>query len=950
MGRVIATYHLDGVTTLEEAIGTAVGFGTLQTATRYDRAGQVTDSYDAHGNRTRYEYDNAGRRTKVTAPGATPATIKLNAKGDTLNISPDGELDTTRVMTSEYDDGGNLVKETDPEGRSTRHIYDALNRRTAVTLPDGTRQRTEYDVLGRRTKTIDAEGKETLFAYNEAGQLATVTDAEGGVTSYTYDSFGRQVTQTDAEGKTTTYTYNETGQRATRILPGGQVETYGYNPDGSLATRKDFNGETIAFTYDGYGRLIRRTPSAAALARGAVSATFSYNVAGERTGQTLTDGNGINQWWETYGYDNYGRLAQKRTPAGDIGYLYDAAGNLTTLATSNGTQLYYGYDQDNRLVEVEDRTGITSGDGRITRYTFTPSGSLKTVALPNGAMTTYDYSLANRVQQMTTLKGATTLASFVYELRQSGHRSSLTERIGSAQVYGEARRAEWQYDNLYRLTKETVTAAGTGQTIAGEVQYTHDKVGNRLSRLVSGTGILPVLPGVSNYTYDLNDRLLSADVRNYTYDANGNTRTGSVGGAGVSPASGSGTGILPVIPVTDQYDDQNRLVQRTETENGKTITILYDADGNRVAKTANGITTYYLVDTQNHTGYAQVIEEITVPAGVDPIANGTVTKRYAYGLDLIGQQVWTTGDQLTADHWRISYYGYGGLGSVRYLTDETAFITDRYTYDAFGTLLDAWSANPLIPADNVYLYAGEQFDPDLGLYYNRARYLNTDTGRFWSADNYEGINTEPLSLHRYLYCHNNPLNGTDPTGESFLVDIMSRIYIEAITFTFKHPVLAATIGLVVNLFVPEEIDNALISSGIPGFQGLSAARRAEVNLLKKIKNSRITASLMDKAKGLLHNRLGGVFEDFVGREMLKRGFQRSVKTVGRRSVDFQWMGRLIEVKNKTHLDAGDLLQLEAAAKKAGAESLSLLYVFLQKPSQSTINRIIAAGGSVVYLF
>ncbi|MDR1282917.1 MAG: RHS repeat-associated core domain-containing protein [Opitutaceae bacterium] len=272
-----------------------------------------------------------------------------------------------------------------------------------------------------------------------------------------------------------------------------------------------------------------------------------------------------------------------------------------------------------------------------------------------------------------------------------------------------------------------------------------------------------MLPDVSSYTYDLNDRLLSADARSYTYDANGNTRTGSVGGAGVSPAD-RGTGILPVIPVQDQYDDQNRLICRTETENGKTITILYDADGNRVAKTVNGSTTYYLADDQNPTGYAQVIEEIAAPVGTDPIVNGTVTKRYAYGLDLISQQVWTTSDPLTDDHWRISYSGYDGLGSVRYLTDETGFITDRYTYDAFGTLLNAWSANELTPADNVYLYAGEQFDSNLGLYYNRARYLNTDIGRFWSIDTYEGNNQEPLSLHKYLYTHGDPLNGIDPSG------------------------------------------------------------------------------------------------------------------------------------------------------------------------------------------
>ena len=50
-----------------------------------------------------------------------------------------------------------------------------------------------------------------------------------------------------------------------------------------------------------------------------------------------------------------------------------------------------------------------------------------------------------------------------------------------------------------------------------------------------------------------------------------------------------------------------------------------------------------------------------------------------------------------------------------------------YDYDAFGNLIHSTGSTP-----NNYLFAGEQFDPDLNLYYNRARYLNTTTGRFWS--------------------------------------------------------------------------------------------------------------------------------------------------------------------------------------------------------------------------
>jgi RHS repeat-associated protein len=37
-----------------------------------------------------------------------------------------------------------------------------------------------------------------------------------------------------------------------------------------------------------------------------------------------------------------------------------------------------------------------------------------------------------------------------------------------------------------------------------------------------------------------------------------------------------------------------------------------------------------------------------------------------------------------------------------------------------------------------YRYVGEQWDADLGLYYNRTRYLDVDQGRFWTSDSFEG--------------------------------------------------------------------------------------------------------------------------------------------------------------------------------------------------------------------
>jgi YD repeat-containing protein len=55
---------------------------------------------------------------------------------------------------------------------------------------------------------------------------------------------------------------------------------------------------------------------------------------------------------------------------------------------------------------------------------------------------------------------------------------------------------------------------------------------------------------------------------------------------------------------TFAYDFDNRL----KSMNGGAVTVIYDGDGNRVAKTVSGVTTRYLVDDLNPTGHPQVVE------------------------------------------------------------------------------------------------------------------------------------------------------------------------------------------------------------------------------------------------------------------------------------------------------------------------------------------------------
>src|SRR6202007_2885973 len=81
---------------------------------------------------------------------------------------------------------------------------------------------------------------------------------------------------------------------------------------------------------------------------------------------------------------------------------------------------------------------------------------------------------------------------------------------------------------------------------------------------------------------------------------------------------------------------------------------------------------------------------------------------------------------------------------------------------------------------------GEQFDPALALYYNRARYLNTTTGRFWTADTYGGDPQAPLSLHKYLYDSANPVNRIDPTGNDDIAELMTAAAISVTLSTLSN--------------------------------------------------------------------------------------------------------------------------------------------------------------------
>jgi RHS repeat-associated protein len=257
------------------------------------------------------------------------------------------------------------------------------------------------------------------------------------------------------------------------------------------------------------------------------------------------------------------------------------------------------------------------------------------------------------------------------------------------------------------------------------ISYTYDAVGNRKTKTENGS--------TTTYVYDDNNRLIQEDDIIYSYDDNGNLKEKNSAEENIKYF----------------YDAENHLTRVETTRFGTTIVIEYeyDAEGNRVRKVLDGtVVTNYLVDANRD--YAQVLEERD--------GSGNLLVRYVYGHDLISQ---TRGGATT-------YYHYDGLGSTRALTASSEAVTDTYTYDAFGLLLEQTGTT-----ENNYLYRGEQFDPELGFYYLRARYMDPNVGRFVTMDEFSGLSQDPFSLHKYLYANANPITYNDPSGYSNITEI-----------------------------------------------------------------------------------------------------------------------------------------------------------------------------------
>jgi RHS repeat-associated protein len=387
-------------------------------------------------------------------------------------------------------------------------------------------------------------------------------------------------------------------------------------------------------------------------------------------------------------------------------------------------------------------------------------------------------------------------AQFEYAYDTHHQRRSSVEKLNHGEGMNDSvvtSRFDWVYDALGRLTSERYDHDVNAEAAAADfwAEYDFDLVGNRLEKRLDKRDAAGV-DAVFAYAYDRNDRLVSEreDLDHaafagfegttfYEYDRPGGVVGNVLDGTNRTAARKYAGDLIDrpaaAIPrlseTTYEYNWQGRLRRAVVNADGngsspaKVSEYEYGDDGIRVSQTVDGVKTLYVVDRDNPTGYAQVLEEKNAATPT------VVEKSYVIGLDVLAQAAAGQTGFLLAD----------GRGGTRAVLDAAAAVLmhagakQLFAYDAYGSLIAAPGLVAAVEnAVTSLLYNGEQTDRATGLQYLRARYYQASTGTFNRVDPFAGVGKSPQSFHKYAYGHGDPVNNTDPSGR-FIERLLSLV-------------------------------------------------------------------------------------------------------------------------------------------------------------------------------
>jgi YD repeat-containing protein len=297
---------------------------------------------DARGIEILYTYDALNRVLTETHPTSSVYDITYTYDTPSAGLAfTTGRLSlvTDRSGTKElgYDARGNVTTERITQAATTRetlYSYNEINLMSSQTYPSGRTLSYQYDLLGRVQDVLaSSDGVQP--------QSSVITDINykpfGPVTSYTFANSLEHQMQFDTDYRVQSVT----------LLDGSTPidnRAYQYSLFDEITAILGDDAET--YEYDNLHRLTSADGAYGNL-------DYSYDEVGNRLTRTI-DGD-----LETYSYTPPGsgnRLQSVTKPQGIRTFQYDAAGNITQDARSDGTTITNTFNDRARLQSVSPTT------------------------------------------------------------------------------------------------------------------------------------------------------------------------------------------------------------------------------------------------------------------------------------------------------------------------------------------------------------------------------------------------------------------------------------------------------------------------------------------------------------------------------------------------------------------------------------------------------------------
>lgn len=329
----------------------------------------------------------------------------------------------------------------------------------------------------------------------------------------------------------------------------------------------------------------------------------------------------------------------------------------------------------------------------------------------------YTYNYDNLLTGFTTSGSGVTAPTFKMEnvvVDGLGRLKAGTETLTKTNGSTIAHNLVFGYDMLSQLISASISNIGTGSWTA---DCNYQKNGDMTSRTVQSSQ--------NTFGY-VGNQMRTIDGNSLGYDLNGNLTS------------------YTAQATSCAYNWDNKL--RSASKGGATINLKYDPMGNRIYKASSiAGNRKYIVD---------IVGDLPVILMELDATDYTFKKAYIYANAQVLAQY--DGSPLTANKY---FYLHDRLGSVRKLINQNGAVVVMYTYNPFGETIETDGV-----FDNAFRFTGQYYDSEIGQYYLRARQYDAYLSRFIGRDPVMGKFEEPMTLHVYLYCINNPINKIDLLG------------------------------------------------------------------------------------------------------------------------------------------------------------------------------------------